>query len=174
MLNSEHQIHQFLAPMPVISGQVTISAAIDVLLQALKRRSTLIEAKISTPCALVEEQGELVGQINLATILRSLNHDTPLDRLKVMQDMDPLPWTLALPPDCSPWQLLSLWMVGQGEPIAIVDPRAGCLGRLTAASVCRVLAHTSFWDTHLVQSTMLSKPEQRSAQETVWSAVPGM
>ncbi|MEY2978704.1 MAG: hypothetical protein RLZZ435_2843, partial [Cyanobacteriota bacterium] len=174
MLNSEHQIHQFLAPMPVISGQVTISAAIDVLLQALKRRSTLIEAKISTPCALVEEQGELVGQINLATILRSLNHDTPLDRLKVMQDMDPLPWTLALPPDCSPWQLLSLWMVGQGEPIAIVDPRAGCLGRLTAASVCRVLAHTSFWDTHLVQSTMLSKPEQRSAQETVWSAVQGM
>lgn len=174
MLNSEHQIHQFLAPLPVISGQVTVSAAIDVLLKALEQHSGLIEAKISPPCALVEEEGEWVGQVNLATILRSLNHDTPLDRLQVVQEMDPLPWMLALPPDCSPWKLLSLWRVGQGETIAIVDPKVGCLGRLTAASVCRVLAHTSFWDTHLVQNTMLSKPKQRSAKETVWSALQGM
>ena len=166
--------HRFLSPISVIPDDVSMRDAIDVMLKNLTKTSSLVSAKTSNPCILVEQNGKLIGKLNFRTIIRSLNQSVPLDRLRVTQDMEPLLWILPLPDPCSPWQLFSLWNAGQEAVIIIVDEQRRCLGRLTAASVCKALFPLSFWEFHAVQSVSLSKLWQRSAGETVWDAIQWM
>ena len=163
--------YRFLSPITVIPDNVSMEVAIDAMLKNLMVTSSLVSAKTSHPCVLVEQQGTLIGKLNFTTIIRSLNQSIPLDRLPVIQEMEPLLWILPLPDPCSPWQLFSLWNAGQEATIIIVDEQRRCLGSLTAASVCKALFPISFWEFHAVQSVSPNRLWQRSPQETVWDAM---
>ena len=163
--------YRFLSPITVIPDNVSMEVAIDAMLKNLMVTSSLVSAKTSHPCVLVEQEGKLIGKLNSTTIVRSLNQSIPLDRLPVIQEMEPLLWILPLPDPCSPWQLFSLWNAGQEATIIIVDEQRRCLGSLTAASVCKALFPISFWEFHAVQSVSPNRLWQRSPQETVWDAM---
>jgi PAS domain S-box-containing protein len=166
--------YQFLSPISVIPDHLSMGEAINAILNTVTTSSSLVGAKTSPPCAVIERKGELIGKLTLASILRGLNQSIPLDRLRVTYEMEPLLWVVPLPDPCSPWQLFSLWNAGQEATIIIVDEQRRCLGQLTAASVCKSLFPLSFWETHPVQSAPLAQLWQRSGSETAWDAIEFM
>ena len=65
--------YRFLSPITVIPDNVSMEVAIDAMLKNLMVTSSLVSAKTSHPCVLVEQQGTLIGKLNFTTIIRSLN-----------------------------------------------------------------------------------------------------